>query len=355
MGEAGEAMELLKAVRHSSDQLLKACGKLVQKLPVGETHFAAHFEQQRGKIDKGGSAGASEQQAEDAKQRELNASYAAYLNDFSATIEWPTLLGDFRGIAHQLAALNAKAENSQLKHVVAVPTDPAAQPNGMPSMIVPELLRTKRPPEQEAQDEQVRKKVKGFDGVFVDDEAQATGRANELRTQFYRYNSMIGDVIKGIKESESHRSLHKQMGEIVTQYSVSAVSEPPKVGIQLLSYVHRRARRAVNPESSLKAKKTDELKSKYNKAQRKLPQDVFSKGLNEVDLRLELITRILQYKCRKYGLPDNAPEKASTSTTYRPKDNGPLVQRIMEYQKGEKYLREKELKSMTKENFKLIE
>jgi hypothetical protein len=85
----------------------------------------------------------------------------------------------------------------------------------------------------------------------------------------------------------------------------------------------------------MKKEALEDLKRRYKKPKRSLSEDVFNQNLGELDLRQVLVTRILQYKCRKYSLPDDT---LIVGGTY---DHAPLLQRISEHQKSEKYLMHK--------------
>ena len=223
-------LNLVQNISADNEQLLRSCTKLMESLPVSEPQFCSYIK---------------EQKSHDAfNLSNQDASYMDYLNTTVANVEWPTILGDFRSLSSKLTELGRKAESAKLNHMVAVPTDPVPQPNGMPSMLIPELLRTKRSPEQELKNERVRKLVRPTiekipcDSKGNPNEKEAGIGVITVRSMILRYNSTIDEVLKELMESKIRSDLKHNCDATTTAFSVSRTKKSPHSARDLMKYLH---------------------------------------------------------------------------------------------------------------------
>jgi hypothetical protein len=203
MGDADATGRLLTTVQSGSQQLLRSCVKLAEALPVG------------------GAAGAAE---------------GAVLAG-----EWPRLLGLFKQVAAQMGDLGGRADLQQLEHVVAVPTNPAAQPDGRPSMAVPELLRTKRVPEQEREEDEIRKLAEPFlpaEEDAAEREQVAGERLGQMRHSIMLYNREIDSAVTAVLESEQRARLKRKAADTVTRFAAKRAEPKLAAEIDLLAWMH---------------------------------------------------------------------------------------------------------------------
>mmetsp|Transcript_5827 Transcript_5827/g.14937 ORF Transcript_5827/g.14937 Transcript_5827/m.14937 type:complete len:235 (-) Transcript_5827:204-908(-) len=215
MGEVDSTTRLLRQVQGSSHQLLRSCTKLCESLPDAPAL-------------PGGEG------------------------------EWPRLLGHFRNVSAQIADLGGWSDLQQLEHAVAVPTHPAPHPDGRPSMRVPELLRTKRPPEQEAEEAEVRARIAMFmpeESLPKEEREQvAAERLGQMRDCVNQYNKAIDDVVGKFLEGEAFSSadpavnqalaneprlrLKRKCADTVTRFLAKRKDKRTQQGVDLLAYLH---------------------------------------------------------------------------------------------------------------------
>mmetsp|Transcript_1775 Transcript_1775/g.2804 ORF Transcript_1775/g.2804 Transcript_1775/m.2804 type:complete len:234 (-) Transcript_1775:503-1204(-) len=192
---ADSTIKVLNEVRTSSKQCLETCNKLSSSLPGGPGQL--------------GSA------------------------------DWPQLLGQFKVVSAQLSHF---VDMQQLEHTVAIPTHPAALPDGRPTLVVPDLLRTKRVPEQEAAENEVRELVKPFlpeESLPKDErESQAQERLAQMREVVDVYNKSIDAVMDNFLASKSRNALKRKMHDTVTEFSAKKTKTRPQTGIDMLAYLH---------------------------------------------------------------------------------------------------------------------
>mmetsp|Transcript_15301 Transcript_15301/g.24891 ORF Transcript_15301/g.24891 Transcript_15301/m.24891 type:complete len:212 (+) Transcript_15301:140-775(+) len=157
--------------------------------------------------------------------------------------DFPKILGHFKNIGNQLETLAATAER-ELEHTVPVPTGPANTPEGIPTMLVPDLLRTKRLPEQEAEEKKVRESAEvqrllpPKELGKAEREAEAAVRADQLRQHLFESNNKIESVIKKFNKGELRKNLKRKAGETISKLSGKKVYKRQQEGIDLFAYLY---------------------------------------------------------------------------------------------------------------------
>lgn len=159
----------------------------------------------------------------------------------NASADWPVLLGRFKAVAQHLDEVARQTER-QLEHWVPVPVEPAAAPDGRPTMVVPQLLRTKKPPEQEIAERRVRKQVQDFlpeaGGDKAKREEEAAVRLNGFTNVVHNYNTAVDAVIDGLRKSDATKALKRKADETVTQFAAKKRATKPVDGIDLFAYLY---------------------------------------------------------------------------------------------------------------------
>lgn len=154
--------------------------------------------------------------------------------------EWPELLGHFKNVGQQLAEVSSRTER-HLEHAVPVPTAPAASQDGSPTMFIPELLRTKKPPEQEADEEDVRDAIAGFLPDNDREEAreeEASLRLAQFNSAIFKYNRDLDDLVARFRDGEHRTSLKRKCGETVTKFSAKRRVERSPVAIDMINFMY---------------------------------------------------------------------------------------------------------------------
>ena len=159
----------------------------------------------------------------------------------SFEIEWSRMLGHFRAISSQLNDITEKMDQHDLQNIVAVPTDPVSLPTGQPTMVIPELLRTKCSPEQSKITEALFNSIKPSIPSSQDEnerEKQMNSINQRLRSSIKQYNDSIDHATKKFLRSNLRAVIRTKGEQTLSEYSVKHVQQRPAVGLELLSLLH---------------------------------------------------------------------------------------------------------------------
>ncbi|GBG26887.1 Cyclin-U4-1 [Hondaea fermentalgiana] len=196
--------------------------------------------------------------------------------------EWPELLGHFKNVGQQLAEVSSKTER-HLEHAVPVPTAPAASQDGSPTMIVPELLRTKKPPEQEATEEEIRESIVGFLPDNDREEAreeEASLRLAQFNNANFKYNRDLEDLVGRLRDSDQRASLKRKCNETVTRFSARKRADRSQIATDMVAalFVGQGKTRLVEmplimPSRPLTSSSSSSSLSSYKRAMLELKRD----------------------------------------------------------------------------------